>query len=112
MDMKKINAGKLRAIGYDSQRRVLRVEFDDGSAIDYANVGSDLWRRFASSGVAWSFYRDNIEEEFDGTRGAAASRGRPAGLEALFSDGASATAHDSAPSPPGLADLFKTPDQP
>jgi hypothetical protein len=48
------------------------VEFDDGSAIDYANVGSEVWKRFSTSGAAWSFYRDNIEEEFAGTRGRAA----------------------------------------
>lgn len=72
MDMKKITAGKLRAIGYDTRNRVLRVEFDDGSAIDYANVGTDVWRRFSTAGSPWSFYRDNIEEEFGGTRGRAA----------------------------------------
>ena len=38
MEMKRINAGKLRAIGYDERTRVLRVEFDDGSAIDYDSV--------------------------------------------------------------------------
>jgi len=27
-------------------------------------ICNHLWRRFSSSGVAWSFYRDNIEEEF------------------------------------------------
>jgi hypothetical protein len=69
MDMKKLNAGKLRAIGYDTRNRVLRVEFDDGSAIDYSNVSTDVWRRFSSAGAPWSFYRDNIEEEFAGTRG-------------------------------------------
>ena len=39
MDMKRINAGKLRAIGYAPKERILRVEFDDGSAIDYAGAG-------------------------------------------------------------------------
>ena len=34
MEMKKINAGKLRAIGYEPRERMLRVELDDGSAID------------------------------------------------------------------------------
>ncbi len=68
MEMKKINAGKLRAIGYDAHDRVLRVEFEDGSAIDYAGVNGDLWRRFSASGVQWSFYRDNIEEEFTGRK--------------------------------------------
>lgn len=68
MEMKKINAGKLRAIGYDAGERLLRVEFEDGTAIDYAGVNGDLWRRFSNSGVAWSFYRDNIEEEFTGRK--------------------------------------------
>lgn len=88
MDMKRINAGKLRAIGYDAKERILRVEFDDGTAIDYSGVGNETWRRFsgASSGAMWSFYRDNIEEEFHGKRGratpnAAANR---AALDALF----------------------------
>ena len=36
MDMKRINAGKLRAIGYDARERILRVEFDDGSANTYS----------------------------------------------------------------------------
>jgi len=69
MEMKKINAGKLRAIGYDARERILRVEFDDGTAIDYSGVGSEVWRRFSTSGAAWSFYRDNIDEEFAGKRG-------------------------------------------
>ena len=71
MEMKKVNAGKLRAIGYDARERILRVELDDGSAIDYAGVGSEVWRRLSTSGAAWSFYRDNIEEEFAGKRGRA-----------------------------------------
>jgi hypothetical protein len=71
MEMKKINAGKLRAIGYDPRERVLRVEFDDGTAIDYAAVGTETWRKLSSSGSPWSYYRDNIEEEFTGKRGRA-----------------------------------------
>ena len=84
MDMKRINAGKLRAIGYDARERILRVEFDDGSAIDYSGVGSEVWRRFSTSGAAWSFYRDNIEEEFAGKRGRAAVASKRAELDALF----------------------------
>lgn len=68
MEMKKINAGKLRAIGYDARGRVLRVEFEDGTAIDYSGVGTEVWRKLSTSGSAWSYYRDNIEEEFTGRR--------------------------------------------
>ncbi len=68
MEMKKINAGKLRAIGYDARERILRVELENGTAIEYSGVGNEVWRRFSTSGAAWSFYRDNIEEEFAGTK--------------------------------------------
>ncbi|MDH2916488.1 MAG: KTSC domain-containing protein [Gallionella sp.] len=62
--MKKINSGKLRAIGYDARARILQVQLDNGDMVQYSGVGEDLWRRLSSSGAAWSFYRDNIEEEF------------------------------------------------
>jgi len=64
MEMKKINSGKLRAIGYDARARILQVQLDNGDALQYLGVGDDLWRRLASSGAAWSFFRDNIAEEF------------------------------------------------
>lgn len=76
MEMKKINAGKLRAIGYDPRARILRVEFEDGSAIDYSGVGTEVWRKLSSSGSAWSYYRDNIEEEFAGRRGTVRQQGK------------------------------------
>lgn len=93
MEMKRINAGKLRAIGYDVRERTLRVEFDDGTALDYAGVGQETWRRLstASSSTAWSFYRDNIEEEFHGKRSRVnnQSLSNRAALDSLFkaSDG-------------------------
>ena len=68
MEMKRVSSGKLRAIGYDARSRTLRVELDQGSTLEYKGVGEDLWRRFSTSGSAWSFYRDNIEEEFSATR--------------------------------------------
>ncbi len=64
MEMKKINSGKLRAIGYDTRARILQVQLDTGSTLQYSGVGEDIWRRLSNSGAAWSFYRDNIEEEF------------------------------------------------
>jgi hypothetical protein len=84
MDMKRINAGKLRAIGYDPKERILRVEMDDGVAIDYSGVGTEVWRRFSNNGSAWSFYRDNIEEEFHGKRSVVRKDSSRAALEDLF----------------------------
>lgn len=97
MDMKKIHSGKLRAIGYDAARRLLRVELEGGAALEYSGVSADFWRRFAASGVAWSFYRDNIEDEFPakaGARVAGSAGAQQAALDALFGGG-SASAPDS-----------------
>ena len=90
MEMKRINAGKLRAIGYDLREGILRVELDDGSAIDYSGVGQEVWRKLSTSASAWSYYRDNIEEEFSGKRGKAEAKQNREALDALFkpNDGA------------------------
>lgn len=84
MEMKRINAGKLRAVGYDQRERILRVELDDGSAIDYSGVGQEVWRKLSTSASAWSYYRDNIEEEFSGRRGMASTKQNRDALDALF----------------------------
>jgi hypothetical protein len=85
MEMKRINSGKLRAAGYSPRDRVLRVELDDGSLLEYSAVGDEVWRRLSTSGAAWSYYRDNIEEEFTARRvsaGAEKSKANP--LDELF----------------------------
>ncbi len=80
MEMIKINSGKLRAIGYDKRARILQVQLIDGSTLQYSGISEDTWRRFRSSGAAWSFYRDNIEEEFTAKR---VSVSAPAGQNPL-----------------------------
>lgn len=83
MEMNRINSGKLRAIGYDARARTLRVELAGGSIIEYAGVGDEVWRRLSTSGSAWSYYRDNIEEEFTARPLAATTKsGNP--LDELF----------------------------
>ena len=62
--MKKLNSGSLRAAGYDAKTRVLRVELTSGSSLEYTGVGDEIARRLLSSASAWSYYRDNIDEEF------------------------------------------------
>lgn len=84
MEMKRIHSGKLRAIGYDPRERTLRVELDDGSMVDYAGVGEDIWRRLSTSGAAWSYYRDVIEEEFSARRAAANPQKKANPLDDLF----------------------------
>lgn len=82
--MKKINSGKLRAIGYDARARILQVQLDNGETLQYSSVGDDIWRRFSSSGAAWSFYRDNIEEEFTAKKVSASAPAGKNPLDDLF----------------------------
>jgi KTSC domain len=67
VEMKKVSAGNLRAIGYDAARRVLVVE-QSGGTFEYANVSSEVWRRFSTSGSTLSFFRDTIEEDYSKRR--------------------------------------------
>ena len=64
MEMKTVNAGSLRAIGYDESNRALRVELGNGTLIEYSGVSADTWRRLSTSSSMWSFFRDNIEENY------------------------------------------------
>ncbi len=52
MEMKKINSGKLRAIGFDSRARILQVQLDSGSTLQYSGISEDIWRRLSNSGAA------------------------------------------------------------
>lgn len=92
MEMKKITSGKLRAIGYDARARLLQVQLDDGTTLQYSGVGEEAWRKLSTSGAAaWSYYRDNIEEEFTAKRVASpgpsstpSTAEKPNPLDALF----------------------------
>ena len=68
MELRRVNSGNLRAIGYDDRTRVLRAEMAGGSVFEYTGVSPELFRRLSGSASMWSFFRDNIEEEFTGKR--------------------------------------------
>lgn len=68
MEMKIVNAGRLRALGYDAAARTLRVEFDDRRVVEYGGVPQEIWRRLSTSASLWSYFRDNIEDEYPARR--------------------------------------------
>ena len=61
MEMKKVSAGKLRAVGYDEKNRLLQVELTNGT-FQYDGVSPEIYRRLISSASMWSYFRDNVEE--------------------------------------------------
>lgn len=67
MEMKRLSGGNLRAAGYDERNRRLVVELTSGT-FEYSGVSADVWRRFSGASSPWSFFRDNIEEEYAAKR--------------------------------------------
>jgi len=67
MEMKRLSGGNLRAAGHDERRRVLVVELTSGT-FEYSGVTAETWRRMESASSPWSFFRDNIEEEYPAKR--------------------------------------------
>ena len=67
MEMKRLPGGNLRAAGYDEKNRVLVVELSSGT-FQYAGVTAEMWRRFSGASSPWSFFRDNIDEEYPAKR--------------------------------------------
>ena len=35
-----------------------------GQLVEYTGVSAETWRRFSSASSMWSFFRDNIEENY------------------------------------------------
>jgi len=50
MEMKKINSGKLRAIGYDARARMLQVQLDNGNTLHTAVSAKKLGAVSAAQG--------------------------------------------------------------
>lgn len=65
--MKRLTGGNLRAAGFDERTRRLVVELTAGT-FEYNGVTAEVWRRFSTASSPWSFFRDNIEEEYPGKR--------------------------------------------
>jgi hypothetical protein len=67
MEMKRLSGGSLRAVGYDERARTLVVELTSGT-LEYSGVPGEVWRRFSTASSPWSYYRDNIDEEYSSKR--------------------------------------------
>ena len=65
--MKRMSGGNLRAADYDEREKKLVVELTAGT-FEYAGVSAETWRRFSTASSPWSFFRDNIEEEYAAKR--------------------------------------------
>jgi hypothetical protein len=68
LDRKKVNADKIRSIGYDAGSQVLEIEFSDGKVVQYSRVPSEVHRRLMAAPTIVSYFRDHIEDEYTAKR--------------------------------------------
>jgi hypothetical protein len=64
MERKRINASRIRAVGYDPGSRVLEIEFSDGRVNAYRGVSPEIHRSFMNAPSPNAFFEDRIEEDF------------------------------------------------
>lgn len=62
----------MRSNGRDVRTRILHVQLDDDTTLQYSAVGEETRRKLSTASSAWSYYRDNIEEEFTTKRASSA----------------------------------------
>ena len=68
MERRRVSASKIRSVGYDSATQTLEVEFSNGAIWQYARVSAEVHRRLMNAPSPGSYFEDNIEESFTGTR--------------------------------------------
>jgi hypothetical protein len=64
MERKPLRSGKLKSAGYDAASRTLEIEFENGEVLQYAPFAPEMFRRFTASTAPWSYFQDNIEDEY------------------------------------------------
>ena len=68
MERKRVNASKLRSVGYEPRGRVLEIEFTSGSIVQYSGVSEEVHRRLMSAPSPGSYFEDQIDENFPSKR--------------------------------------------
>ena len=68
MQMTAVESSNLKAYGYASDARVLRVEFGSSGAYEYLGVPPDVAEKFASAPSKGKFFASNIRGEYESRR--------------------------------------------
>ena len=67
-EMHSVGSALIRAIGHDQERNVLRIEFKDGAAWDYAGVDDEKFLRMLNADSVGRFFHTEIKGQHTETR--------------------------------------------
>jgi hypothetical protein len=68
MDRKPLRSTQFKSAGYDAASRILEIEFSTGTIMQYSGVTRAIADDFMKSSSPQSFFRDRIEEEYNGKK--------------------------------------------
>lgn len=68
MEMKPVKSSNIKAAGYDPLRKVMRVQFSNGSNYDYSEVDATTFNNFMEAKSQGKFFHQNIKGKLTGTR--------------------------------------------
>lgn len=61
MNMEPVTSGHIESVGYDSQLRVLRVQFKHGRTVDYRDVPPEIHESMMAAESVGKFLNANIK---------------------------------------------------
>jgi len=62
MERKRVDSSNLKAIGYDSQTRILEIEFKDGSVYQYSDVPESVYNGLMRASSHGQYFDANIKK--------------------------------------------------
>jgi KTSC domain len=68
MERKPLRSSQFKSAGYDAATRTLEIEFSTGTIMQYSGVTRQVADDFMRASSPQSFYRDRIEEEYNGKK--------------------------------------------
>lgn len=68
MEMREVESSTLAKVGYDPNRRLLAVEFKNGSKYVYNNVPVEVYAELMASPSLGRYFGTNIREAYKYTR--------------------------------------------
>ena len=65
MEMTKVESSNIKAIGYDSETKRLRVQFASGGIYEYADVAGEVADEFMNAESAGKFFHKKIRNMYE-----------------------------------------------
>ena len=64
VEMIPVNSAVIKALGYNEESRVCRVEFSTGRVFDYENMAPDVYAQFSGAASIGRYWHANVKGQY------------------------------------------------